>query len=64
MLAPLPGVKVEYAGERDLRLEVSGDIQPLLAVLAQHPVLRLTSHPPSLEEIFLHHYDASDGGRR
>jgi hypothetical protein len=33
----------------------------VIAALAQHPVLALTSREPSLEEIFLHHYDSSDG---
>jgi ABC-2 type transport system ATP-binding protein len=40
---------------------VSGEIGPLIAALAQHPVVALTSREPSLEEIFLHHYDAADG---
>ena len=39
-----------------LRLEVSGELAPLISVLAQHPVESLTSREPSLEEIFLHHY--------
>ena len=43
------------------RFEVSGAIQPLLAALADQPVVTLTSREPSLEEIFLHHYDESDG---
>ena len=29
--------------------------------LAGHPVTALISREPSLEEIFLHHYDGSDG---
>ena len=40
-----------------LRFEVSGRVGPLIAALAEHPVLTLTSREPSLEEIFLHHYD-------
>jgi ABC-2 type transport system ATP-binding protein len=60
-LAPLPGVQVEGAGPNALRFEVSGSIGPLIATLAEHPVATLTSREPSLEEIFLHHYDASDG---
>ena len=36
-------------------------IGPLIAALAEHPVGALTSREPSLEEIFLHHYDGSDG---
>jgi ABC-2 type transport system ATP-binding protein len=60
-LPPLPGVRFERAGPNALRFEVSGSIGPLIAALAQHPVVTLTSREPSLEEIFLHHYDSSDG---
>jgi ABC-2 type transport system ATP-binding protein len=56
-LAPLPGVKVVSAGPNALRFEVSGSIGALIAALAAHPVATLTSREPSLEEIFLHHYD-------
>jgi ABC-2 type transport system ATP-binding protein len=61
VLPELPGVKVHSAGPHALRFEVSGSIGPLIAALAEHPVATLTSREPSLEEIFLHHYDASDG---
>jgi ABC-2 type transport system ATP-binding protein len=60
-LAPLPGVQVQSAGPNALRFEVSGSVGPLIAALAGHPVATLTSREPSLEEIFLHHYDRSDG---
>ncbi len=60
-LPPLPGVQVEPAGPNALRFEVSGSVGPLIAALAEHPVAILTSREPSLEEIFLHHYDSSDG---
>jgi ABC-2 type transport system ATP-binding protein len=60
-LGPLPGVRVASAGPSTLRFEVAGEVGPLIAVLAQHPVATLTSRQPSLEEIFLHHYDSSDG---
>ena len=55
------GVRVESAGRNALRFDVSGPVQPLLAVLAPHPVATLSSREQSLEEIFLHHYDSSDG---
>jgi ABC-2 type transport system ATP-binding protein len=58
-LEPLPGVVVARAGANALRFEVSGSIGPLIAALAGHPVATLTSREPSLEEIFLHHYDGS-----
>ncbi len=57
----LPGVHVVSAGANALRLEVSGSVGPVIAALAGHSVLALSSREPSLEEIFLHHYDASDG---
>jgi ABC-2 type transport system ATP-binding protein len=60
-LPPLPGVSVESAGPNALRFEVSGSVGPLIAALADHPVATLTSREPSLEEIFLHHYDGSEG---
>ena len=63
-LEPPSGVEVTSAGPDTLRFEVSGDIGPLIAELAHYPVASLTSREPSLEEIFLHHYDSSDGGVR
>jgi polyether ionophore transport system ATP-binding protein len=57
----LDGVSVSAVGPNSLRFEVTGQIHPLLEALAAQPVMTLTSREPSLEEIFLHHYDASDG---
>jgi ABC-2 type transport system ATP-binding protein len=56
-LPPLAGVQVQAAGPDALRFEVSGGVGPLIAALAEHPVATLTSREPSLEEIFIHHYD-------
>jgi ABC-2 type transport system ATP-binding protein len=61
-LPALPGVHVATTGPSALQLEVSGEIGPVIAALAPYPVATLTSREPSLEEIFLHHYDGSDGG--
>jgi len=58
-LGPLPGVHAQSAGPHAMRYEVSGAIGPLIAALAAHPVTALSSREPSLEEIFLHHYDGS-----
>jgi len=58
-LGQLPGVHVARAGSNALRCEVSGSVGPLIAALADHPVIGLISREPSLEEIFLHHYDDS-----
>jgi ABC-2 type transport system ATP-binding protein len=64
-LEAVPGAHVTRTGVNSLNIEVSGSIRPLLAALAAHPVASLRSREPSLEEIFLHHYDggqASAGG--
>jgi ABC-2 type transport system ATP-binding protein len=60
-IGPLPGVQVGHAGPSALRFEVAGPVTPLLRALAPQPVATLTSREPTLEEIFLHHYDSSDG---
>jgi ABC-2 type transport system ATP-binding protein len=57
----IPGVTAAPAGPNALRFEVAGPIAPLLAALAGKPVVALTSREPSLEEIFLHHYEGSGG---
>jgi polyether ionophore transport system ATP-binding protein len=57
----LPGVIVERTGANELRFEVAGSPQRLLEEITRHPIVSLTSRVPSLEEIFLHHYDGSDG---
>jgi ABC-2 type transport system ATP-binding protein len=64
-LPAIPGVEVATAGANALRFEVSGSVGPLIAALADHPIVSLESRAPSLEEIFLHHYESDgDGGRR
>jgi ABC-2 type transport system ATP-binding protein len=60
----LPGVEASSAGANAIRFEVSGDVGPLIAALADYPVRSLTSREPSLEEIFLHHYERRDGSDR
>ncbi len=62
-LPALAGVHVQSAGANVLRFEVSGSVGPLIAALAEvggDSIKTLTSREPSLEEIFLHHYDGSD----
>ncbi len=68
-IEPLPGVHAQSAGPNALRFEVSGDIGPLIAALAgaqdgARSIVSLSSREPSLEEIFLHHYDGSEPGDR
>jgi ABC-2 type transport system ATP-binding protein len=57
----LSGVTVVEQGHSSLRLEVTGGLAELLVLLGRHEVVALESREPSLEEIFLHHYDGSDG---
>jgi polyether ionophore transport system ATP-binding protein len=59
-LPQLEGVHAVAAGVNALRFEVSGGVGPLIAALAPHRVLALTSREPSLEEIFIHHYDSRE----
>ncbi len=61
-LGPLPGTRELPAGENAVRYEVTGSIGPLVAALAGHDVVAMATREPSLEEIFLHHYDRRDGG--
>jgi ABC-2 type transport system ATP-binding protein len=61
-IAALPGIVAAPAGEHTLRFEVTENIGPLIEALAPHRVLSLTSREPSLEEIFLHHYDSPNKG--
>jgi ABC-2 type transport system ATP-binding protein len=63
-LPRLDGVRVSRAGENAVRFEVSGSVRPLIAALGPLPVVALTSREPSLEEIFLHHYDGAAGDGR
>ena len=56
-LPPLAGVSAQPAGENAVRYQVAGAVGPLIAALAGHQVAALTTREPSLEEIFLHHYD-------
>jgi ABC-2 type transport system ATP-binding protein len=62
-LSSVPGVSaVEIDGHR-LRCQVTGSIEPLLAVLASADVRHLISREPSLEELFLAHYGSDDGSQ-
>jgi len=60
----LPGVRITGAGRHTVRAEVTGSIGPLIERLADHPVVSLVSREPSLEEIFVHHYDGDGGAPR
>lgn len=56
----VPGVTAVVVDGSDLRCEVTGPVEPLLAALVGHGLERLTTREPSLEELFLRHYDDAD----
>jgi len=61
----LPGVdRVDTEADgRSLRLTVSGELDGVIKTAAQYPVLTLTSHEPSLEDVFLRFYgEQGDSG--
>ena len=63
-LPPLAGVRVVSSGANALRCEVTGSRRGRSSPRSPGtPWSTLTSREPSLEEIFLHHYDRADGGR-
>jgi ABC-2 type transport system ATP-binding protein len=47
----------QLADGHTLRLAVSGELDVVIKAAAQHPVVTLTSHEPSLEDIFLRYYE-------
>jgi ABC-2 type transport system ATP-binding protein len=56
----IPGVRGSGAGHNTARYEVSGSVAPLIEALAGQHVVSLSSREPSLEEIFLHHYEGPE----
>jgi ABC-type multidrug transport system ATPase subunit len=46
------------ADGQTLRLTMQGEADAVIKAAAQHPVVSLTSHEPSLEDIFLRYYQA------
>ncbi|GAA2181252.1 ABC transporter ATP-binding protein [Brooklawnia cerclae] len=58
----LPGVHDLVVEGRTIRAHVDADaLNGLLGELTRHGVRTLTSTPPSLEELFLSHYDGTSG---
>ena len=55
----LPGVQqVEtLSGGHALRIAIQGGADSVIKAAAQYPVVSLTSHEPSLEDIFLRYYE-------
>jgi ABC-2 type transport system ATP-binding protein len=57
-IPPLANVRVTVVRANALRLEVLGPVGPVIAALIPYPITTFTTKEPSLEEIFLHHYDS------
>ena len=63
-LAALPGVHTCDVDDTRVRLEVDTDkLDEVLTHLIKAGVRSLTSQPPTLEELFLRHYEAEDADR-
>jgi ABC-2 type transport system ATP-binding protein len=63
-LDQLPGVHGATVEGTRARFEVEpGAMEHTLTHLTRFGVLDLTSRPPTLEELFLRHYESADGGR-
>ena len=61
-VSAVTGVTAVEVDGSTLRCQVSGPMQPLLAVLAAAGVRRMVSTEPSLEELFLAHYGREPAG--
>ena len=60
----LPGVEViSTNGGRSVLLQVTGDMDSLIKVLARQSVIEIETERPSLEEIFMTYYDATESER-
>jgi ABC-2 type transport system ATP-binding protein len=56
-LASLPGVTIlSQTGQNTVTLQVAGEMQALVRLIGQLPVLDLETERPSLEEVFLAYY--------
>ncbi|MBW4030150.1 MAG: ABC transporter ATP-binding protein [Acidobacteria bacterium] len=55
----LAGVRSHRVDGRTLHLEVAGDLNPIVALLARHALDDLSIREPTLEELFMRFYGAS-----
>lgn len=62
-LSGLPGVRDWQAEANRVRFTLTGNIDPLVAALAQHNLADLTVADPPLEEVFRQFYEGGGGGR-
>ncbi len=56
VLAAVPGTHVKELSDQAARLEVAGDLNPLVRALAEHRLVDLTIREPDLEDLFLAYY--------
>jgi ABC-2 type transport system ATP-binding protein len=57
MLADIPGVSILFKEDgQNITIQVEGEMDPLIKVLAGFPVIDFETEHPSLEEIFLAYY--------
>ena len=62
-LEGLEGIRDKRETENSVSFLYGGDMNRLLRTLASGQVLDLSVSEPDLEEIFLHYYQAEDGGK-
>ena len=58
-LAAIPGLERQLVEGRRFAAVLTGPIQPLLEVLAHHPVVNVLVEEPDLEEAFLDLYEGA-----
>ena len=62
-LSVVKGVTVTASDGPQVTLDVTGEIAPVLKVIASHDPVDLISRPPGLDELFLGFYRDSPGGK-
>jgi ABC-2 type transport system ATP-binding protein len=60
----LPGVQDVHAADGTVRMRVSGQVGPVLAVAAGHGLVDVISREPNLEDVFLAQYGPDGGAPR
>jgi ABC-2 type transport system ATP-binding protein len=63
-LAAIPGLEQQVVDGRRLSAILTGPVQPLLTLLAQHPVEHLVIEEPGLEDAFLDLYEGASAAAR
>lgn len=58
--AGLPGVSDLSACGDEVRFTITGPLDAAIKTAARHPVVGLTAHEPTLEDVFLSYYERRD----